>query len=85
MIELAEENNLFDYSIYNEYIQMKKTLEKLYFLNAILGSVSNYYQYVSRGVERSIIDLMKYHKFKVNLENYSSSKIDEEKLEEVIC
>ena len=85
MIELAEENNLFDYSIYHEYIQMKKTLEKLYFLNAILGSVSNYYQYVSPGVERSIIDLMKYHKFKVNLENYSSSKIDEEKLEEVIC
>lgn len=86
MIELAEENNLFDYSIYHEYIKMKTTLEKLYFLNAILGLINSYYSHVSPDIERSIVDLMKYHKFKVNLENYSSSsKNVEEKMEEVVC
>jgi hypothetical protein len=85
MIDLAEENKLFDYSIYHEYIQMKETLERLYFLNAIMGSL-NFYSYnsgMSPGVERAIVDLMKYHKFKVNLDHYT--RLEEDKLEEQFC
>jgi hypothetical protein len=85
MVELAEENNLFDYSIYHEYIRMKETLERLYFLNAILGSL-NFYSYNSSmplGVERAMVDLMKYHKFKVNLDHYT--RLEEDKLEEQFC
>ena len=85
MLELAQENNLFDYSIYHEYIRMKGTLEKLYFLNSILGSL-NFYSYnssMSPGVERAIVDLMKYHKFKVNLDHYT--RLEEDKLEEQFC
>jgi hypothetical protein len=85
MFELAQEKNLFDYSIYHEYIQMKATLEKLYFLNALLGSL-NLYSYntsMSPGVERAIVDLMKYHKFKVNLDHYT--RLEEDKLEEQFC
>jgi hypothetical protein len=85
MYEVAKEKNLFDYSIYHEYIRMKETLERLYFLNALLGSL-NFYSYNSSlplGVERAIVDLMKYHKFKVNLKHYT--RITEEKLEEEVC
>jgi hypothetical protein len=85
MLELANEKNLFDYSIYHEYIRMKETLEKLYFLNSILGSL-NFYSYnssMSPGVERAIVDLMKYHKFKVDLHHYT--RPTEEKLEEEVC
>jgi L-rhamnose mutarotase len=85
MLELAQENNLFDYSIYHEYIRMKETLEKLYFLNSILGSL-NFYSYnssMSPGVERAMVDLMKYHKFKVNLDHYT--RLEEDKLEEQFC
>jgi len=85
MYEVAKENNLFDYSIYHEYIQMKATLERLYFLNALLGSL-NFYSYdssLSPGVERAIVDLMKYHKFKVNLDHYT--RLEEDKLEEQFC
>ena len=85
MVELAEENNLFDYSIYHEYIRMKETLERLYFLNAIFGSL-NFYSYNSKmspDVERAIVDLMKYHKFKVDLKHYT--RLTEEKLEEEVC
>jgi hypothetical protein len=85
MFELAQEKNLFDYSIYHEYIQMKATLEKLYFLNSLLGSL-NLYSYntsMSPGVERAIVDLMKYHKFKVNLDHYT--RLEEDKLEEQFC
>jgi hypothetical protein len=85
MYEVAKENNLFDYSIYHEYIQMKQTLEKLYFLNAILGAINYSYNNMHPGVERSIVDLMKYHKFKVNLKHYSSPKTIEQKLEEEVC
>jgi hypothetical protein len=85
MLELAQENNLFDYSIYHEYIRMKETLERLYFLNAIMGSLSFYYHNssMSPGVERAIVDLMKYHKFKVNLDHYT--RLEEDKLEEEVC
>ena len=85
MLELAQENNLFDYSIYHEYIRMKETLERLYFLNAILGSL-NFYSYNSSmplGVDRAMVDLMKYHKFKVNLDHYT--RLEEDKLEEQFC
>ena len=85
MYEVAKENNLFDHSIYHEYIQMKATLERLYFLNALLGSL-NFYSYdssLSPGVERAIVDLMKYHKFKVNLDHYT--RLEEDKLEEQFC
>jgi hypothetical protein len=85
MLEVAQENKLFDYSIYHEYIRMKETLEKLYFLNSILGSL-NFYSYnssMSPGVERAIVDLMKYHKFKVNLDHYA--RLEEDKLEEQFC
>jgi hypothetical protein len=86
MYEVAKENNLFDHSIYHEYIQMKETLEKLYFLNAILGVIN--YQYSTSllpNIERSIVDLMKYHKVKVNLNHYSSPQTVEQKLEEEVC
>jgi L-rhamnose mutarotase len=85
MYEVAKENNLFDYSIYHEYIQMKATLERLYFLNALLGSL-NFYSYDSSlplGVQRAMVDLMKYHKFKVNLDHYT--RLEEDKLEEQFC
>jgi hypothetical protein len=86
MYEVAKENNLFDHSIYHEYIQMKQTLEKLYFLNSILGVIN--YQYSTSllpNIERSIVDLMKYHKVKVNLNHYSSPQTVEQKLEEEVC
>jgi len=85
MYEVAKENNLFDYSIYHEYIQIKQTLEKLYFLNAILGVINYSYNKMHPDVERCIVDLMKYHKFKVNLKHYSSPKTIEQKLEEEVC
>jgi len=79
---VAKENNLFDYSIYHEYIRMKETLERLYFLNALLGSL-NFYSSLPLGVQTAIVDLMKYHKFKVNLNHYT--RLEEDKLEEQFC
>lgn len=85
MYEVTKENNLFDYSIYHEYIQMKQTLEKLYFLNSILGAINCYNNNIHPGVKKCIVDLLKYHKVKVNLKHYSSSKTMEQKLEEEVC
>ena len=64
---------------------MKETLERLYFLNAILGSINYNYSSMPLALERSFVDLLKYHKVKVNLKHYSSSKTMEQKLEEEVC
>jgi hypothetical protein len=79
MLETAQKNNLFDYFIYLEYVKMEKTLEKLYFLNTLLGMLTKYYlvSYGKNDVEiRILIDLFKRHKERVNLELYSCSTIE---------
>jgi hypothetical protein len=40
---------------------------------------------MSPGVERAVVDLMKYHKFKVDLKHYSTPETLEEKLEQEVC
>ena len=79
MLETAQKNNLFDYSIYLEYVKMEKVLNKLYFLNPLIGLINKSWNYVyySDSVEvRMIVDLFKRHKERVNLEFYSCSTVE---------
>jgi hypothetical protein len=71
MLVIAQENNLFDIPVYQEYLSAKKDLEQLYFLNAIMQVFPAYSKPVV--MVKAIVDLCKYHKFKVNTELYSNS------------
>ena len=85
MIEVAKQNNLFDHSIYSEYLSVKTILDKLYFLNTVFSMIRNYSYYdASPDQLRVIIDLMKYHKMKVNPEHYSKPKLEEKVEEELL-
>ena len=75
MLTVAEEHNLFDHEIYHIYNEVKDVLEKLPFLNALMHYTGGYSD--NTDVINSIVDLMKYHKFKVNLDRYNL-KLDEE-------
>jgi hypothetical protein len=67
IVPIAEEHNLFDIPMYQEYLDVKKTLDKLYFINNLLGAAT-----YGRTFEKEIIDLMKYQKEKVNINQYNS-------------
>ena len=77
MLEVASNERLFDYSIYSLYLEIKNTLDKLYFLNTYLGMVNrfNYNQMTIQFPEtRMLGELFKYHKYKVNLDHYKSNQ-----------
>jgi len=85
MLEIAEANNSYDEAIYTEYLEMKKTLEKLKFLNQAIYKLSpSYYGMTKGSIEITILcDLFKYYKQKLNLDNYESVKIEQE-VEELV-
>ena len=62
--------DMIDSSIVETYVYVKKTLEKLYFLNAVF---QHHYR-VDKPTERLICDLFKYHKYRLNLSHYKISQ-----------
>jgi len=79
MLEVAENNNLFDYTIYPEYLEMKELLEKLDFLNPFLKSANgnSYSRMGSDDMHNILCSLFKYYKHRIDYTNYKI-KIDEE-------
>lgn len=87
MLEVANQNNLFDHSIYSEYLSVKAILDKAYFLNTIFSMIRTYgwgsYTTTDNHI-KVIVDLMKYHKMRVNPEHYSKPKLEEKVEEELL-
>jgi hypothetical protein len=75
MIEVADANNLYDMSIYSDYLKIKELFGKLKFLNVTFTSMSNWRE--SDPMIPVIIDLFKYHKQRINWKNYNI-KLNEE-------
>ena len=82
MLTVAEENKLFDMSIYPLYIEIKDTLTKLSFIDPIIkqSAVNGYSSYRSTTFTKEetkaiLVDLFKYHKYKVNLDNYKPVQV----------
>lgn len=70
MLEVANKYDLFDYAVYGEYLEVKNILYKFPFLETIYSKLSNY-STDSENRDAIIIDLLKYNKYKVNLEHYA--------------
>jgi hypothetical protein len=83
IVEFAKENNLFDQPIYMVYKQVNEVFEKLPFLNDMLQVMHYTYQSGSPLI-KALIDLFKYHKTRVNLENYTLKLTEDAPLEEVL-
>lgn len=83
MIEIAEQQNLFDPEIYSLYVEVKSTLERLPFINTMLGLFTAYGT-PSKEFLDVMSDLFKYHKQKVNLDRYNTMAITEETVKELV-
>ena len=83
MVRVAEEYQLFDMSIYSTYLEVKSILEKYNFIEPIIREHNAYRQSKEEMTMIEILrDLFKYHKYKLNYENYGISLNEEEKLTE---
>lgn len=81
IIEFAKENNLFDQETYTIYKQVNEVFEKLPFLNDIMSRMS-YHEKPENYIVKALVDLFKYHKQKVNLDNYTLRLTEDAPLEQ---
>lgn len=70
MIELAQENNLFDHSIYSTYTELRDIFEKLPFIEPVFSACSNY-EREKDGMNDAIRDLFKYYKQRIDWKHYN--------------
>jgi hypothetical protein len=70
MIKLAEENNLFDHSIYSTYTEIRDIFEKLPFIEPVFSACSNY-ERDKDGMNEAIRDLFKYYKQRIDWKHYN--------------
>jgi hypothetical protein len=81
MRKITEEKNLFDMNIYQTYLDVQAILERLRFMNYLLGK-SNYYTDADDVVMNCLRDLCKYHKLRLDINNYKNNIVEEESTEE---
>lgn len=83
MVLLAEEKKLFDYKIYDVYQEVKFILEKLPFLQYFFSLITHYHdgEKVNQMMTH-IKDLCKYHKCRLDWQNYKLT-INEEPIKEL--
>ena len=75
MLEVAEEKNLFDPEIYDDYLDVKKLISKMPFITSILKAATNNSHRSDYGMQDSEIhsvlcDLFKYYKHRIDYTNY---------------
>lgn len=81
MLEIAQANDLYDTEIYDVYLDVQATLEKLTFIEKLSKMVT--YAYAEESVS-IYADLFKYYKVKVNLEHYTNSPVESLDLEALL-
>lgn len=81
IVAIAEEKGLFDTSIYSTYVNTKNFLEKNKYVNVFLThTVRRYSGTMSDETMELLTDLLKYHRQRINWQNYNV-KLNEEVLE----
>ena len=83
MLEIANDNNLFDGEMYPIYKEVKAIVEKLTFLQPICDKLS-YYSSDKDPLVDVIADLFKYYKTRIDWKNYKIKINQDEVLETVI-
>ena len=83
LIEVANTHNLYDETIYPEYLECKAILESLPFLEPFMDVTSNYLNEEDPLLD-ALTDLFKYYKYKVNFERYHMRLNEDLPLEETL-
>jgi hypothetical protein len=70
IIEKGIELSAFDTSVYLEYVSVKAMCEKFPFLEVLMEGIKSYSKLENTIIIKSIIDLLKYNKHRINWKNY---------------
>ena len=79
ILAVAEENNLFDMTIYPEVMELQEIFDKLPFLNPFMAGVGFYDD--KNPLVNVLSDLFKYYRYRVDLKHYNI-RLNEEVLSE---
>ena len=82
MLEIANDNNLFDGEMYPIYKEVKAIVEKLTFLQPICDKLS-YHSSDKDPLVDAIADLFKYYKTRIDWKNYKI-KINQDEIVETV-
>jgi hypothetical protein len=80
LLEIAEANNLFDGEVYPIYKEVKAILDKFPFIKSVFNVMSSWGD--SDPLQEVVVDLLKYNKHKVNLDNYTVKLTEDLPLQE---
>ena len=70
IIEKGIELSAFDTSVYSEYVSVKAMCEKFPFIEVLMDGIRSYRCDGNTIIIKSIIDLLKYNKHRINWKNY---------------
>lgn len=84
ILEVAKANNLFDMTIYSTYLEVKKVLGKLEFIETLLTYASSYSRAKDDKIIVALRDLCKYHKYRIDTEHYKLQLNEEVVIEDVL-
>jgi len=73
MLKIAEEKNLFDTTIYQTYLDVKAIVDRLPFINYLLGKSG----WETKEMMKYMKDLFKYHKFRMDYKNYKHNVVEQ--------
>ena len=71
MIAVAVKNNLFDFSVYHDYLRVKTDLESLQYVEDFL-SIASTYTRDQKSLVKTLNILFKYDKRRINIEHYNT-------------
>jgi hypothetical protein len=86
MLTVAEENKLFDMTIYPEVMELQEIFDKLSFLNPFMAGVGYYDD--KNPLVNVLSDLFKYYRYRVDLKHYNirlnEEVLSQETIEELV-
>jgi hypothetical protein len=80
LLEIAEAKDLFDGEVYPIYQEVKEVLEKFPFIETVFSVMKSWGS--DDALQKVVIDLLKYNKCRVNLNNYSVKLTEDGPLEQ---
>jgi hypothetical protein len=84
IIEKGIELSSFDVSIYSEYLSVKAFCEKFPFVEVLMEGLNSYDKESNAIIVKSITDLLKYNKHRINWKNYKITLNEDVSSEEVL-
>jgi hypothetical protein len=84
IIEKGIELSAFDTTVYSEYVSVKAMCDKFPFLEVLMEGLRSYSKLENTIIIKSIIDLLKYNKHRIDWKNYKITLNEDVPLEQVL-